>query len=179
MEFKDYAAFGGLSLGIINLFLYLYKEFLRKGKLQIIHNELTIKPKPTNFDFQLDLKLRALNENISINEIFLENERNFTGYDDTKSIELRIPIEYKRISIEKLSPEMTEEQVSEQIRNSNLRITDLKIEKNSNKSLSFIDRISNVRYLDGFDDTPTNGWRVRIKYDDKTLMIPLKAEYLK
>ena len=96
MEFKDYAAFGGLSLGIINLFLYLYKEFLRKGKLQIIHNELTIKPKPTNFDFQLDLKLRALNENISINEIFLENERNFTGYDDTKSIELRIPIEYKK-----------------------------------------------------------------------------------
>jgi hypothetical protein len=178
MGLKDFAAFGGLILGLINLFLYIYKEFFRKGKLQILENKLTIKPAPTNFDFQLDLRLRAKNENITINEIFLENDKAFSGYDDIRSIELKIPIDYKKISINNLSSQMTQEQVMELIKNNNSRITDMKIDKGSNKSFTFIDRVSNVRFSDGFEDTPKKGWKIKIKYDKTELILPLDCQYL-
>lgn len=179
MELKDFAAFGGLILGLINLFFYVYKEFVRKGQLQILENKLTIKPTSIDFDFQLDIRLRAINENITINEIFLENDKAFSGYDDIRSIELKIPIDYKKISIDSLSSQMTKEQVIEFIKTNDSRITDMKIDKGSNKSFTFIDRISNVRFSDGFEDTPKNGWKIKIKYDKTELILPLKCNYLK
>lgn len=179
MEFKDLAAFGGLTLGLINLSLYIYKEFFKKGKIEILDNELTIRPTPTNFDFQLDLRLRANGDNITINEIYLENDKTFSGYDDIKSIELKVPIEYKQISIQNLSQELTKEQTIELIKNSTSRISDLKIDKESNRSFTFIDRISNVRFSDGYEDTPKKGWKIRIKYDKTELIAPLNFKLIK
>ena len=176
---NDIIAYLGLLLGIINLSLYLYKEFLKKGKLQILENKLIIKQSHSrdNFAFQLDLKLRASNNSISINSIQIINKKGITGTDNNTIFEIELfkGIHYKSvdITVEKNLIEF----LKDKFQKTNYNLIDLKIEKDTNKSITFVDILNNVLYSDGYDDTPRENWKLKISYDNKNLIIPINPNY--
>lgn len=168
MDIKDFAAYGGLSLGLVNIGITLYKEFGKKGKLEILEADFTLRNVDRSlYDFQLDIRFRAKNENVFIKEIFLENRQCFTGnvIDDRRSINLNIPLDYKKILLRNIKPDNFEAKVKQVIQETDTTMTDFKIEKESNKSISYIDRLTKPRETDGWEEFPRDGWMLRISFN--------------
>ena len=98
MDIKDLAAYGGFTLGLVNLGITIYKEFGKKAKLEIIESDFLIRNVDRiDYDFQIDLRFRAKNESVYIKEVLLQNRQYFTGnvIDDKREIRLNIPTPFQ------------------------------------------------------------------------------------
>lgn len=74
------AAFGGFALGLINLGITVYKDFLRKSKLNVeILSFKTRYVKEGEYNLQLDVRFKAENGLIVIKDVKLKNKYGFTG----------------------------------------------------------------------------------------------------
>lgn len=181
MEIKDFAAYGGLLLGLLNLGIYVYKEFFRRGYVEVVEEKFLIRKikNQTSYAFSLDLKLRAKNDGISLNSIKLSNVSEITGNDgeNIKFINLTKGFFYKEIDIEKGNESSVISLINERT-TEYFSIIDTHIEKESNTSLSFAQIITNFRYSSGIEDVPEKNWFLVIDYDNKTKRIPINATIL-
>lgn len=134
------------------------------------------------YQFQIDLKLRASNDDVTIKSIELCNKETFTGNasDEKKYLSLKYFIRQNIINIRNVDIDDFERVVKFEYGNAKESVIDLFIAKNRQKSFSFQGVIYTIRQMDGCDDLQRNGWSIHICYDvDKTLDIPIKMEIIK
>jgi hypothetical protein len=76
LNLRDMAAFGGLILGLINLFIVIYEKFIRKPKLKIEIENFAISDKNNNriIDLKLDIIAMPYNGDIYLKRIDLINK---------------------------------------------------------------------------------------------------------
>lgn len=173
------AAFGGFALGLINLGITVYKDFFRKSKLNV--EILSFKTRYTEegvYNLQLDVRFYAENGLIVLKEIKLKNKYGFTGNASSERNEIQM---YRGIPMNKLdicnsNKDSFIENVKRLFREISFPITDLKIQKDEIKSITFADNIQVIRLCDGYDELPRYQWSLEISYNNKLLTIPLNLE---
>lgn len=76
LNLRDIAAFGGLILGLINLFITIYEKFIRKPKLEIEIENFAISDRNNNkiIDLKLDIIAMSHNGDIYLKRVYLINK---------------------------------------------------------------------------------------------------------
>lgn len=160
------AAFGGLILGIINLFLSLYKDFWRKGKLESTIEFADIRSVEEGlFDFQMNLSIKAINSDVYIQEIkLLARNKVFGAFmNESDNIDIYRYLSYLNTELLTLDRNKFEEALKEKYQEAKYT-RDTKISKDSQISITFADRIETTREMDGYTDLPLKGWKLYIKH---------------
>lgn len=162
------AAFGGLILGIINLLLSLYKDFWRKGKLNIFIEDATIKGvQAGTYDFQINILLSNRNKEIHIRNAKLIAPSEIFG--DYVNQHNEVPL-YKAITLTNkdlldIDNEEFRKEISKKFETP-ITLRDLKVEKDSQISLTLVDRLNTSREPDGYSDCPLRKWTIEVTHND-------------
>lgn len=133
------------------------------------------------FLFQVDLKLMACNDDVSILKIELHNTHVFRKpeSEEIDYLPFLYFIQQNIINIEKCGVDDFEKKVKKEYSSDRQNVLDLFIEKNRQKSLSFHDLLITTRQMDGYDDLPLNGWSIYVYYNvDKIIRIPIEMKVL-
>jgi hypothetical protein len=183
MKLETLAAFGGLTLGLINLGILIYKDFLVKGKLELLDDEFQLRLEnkyPEFYDIQIDLRLHAKKDNIQIKKVILLNQKEFTNerHNNIKEIELFRAIPYKKLNLSDFSIENYPNEVDKVYDSQSFSLIDLKIEKKTMKSITYNTRLSGVRESDGWELIPKNDWKLKILYDKTELIKTLTPKII-
>jgi len=177
MGIKDIAAFGGLLLGIVNLYLLLYKEFFKKAKIQVLESELLIRQiDRTVYNFQIKFRLFANKDTIHIKKVQLLNETAFTGnaIENICAVDLKIALPFESLNIDNVSRIDFIKVLDQLISTQKVDLVDLKIEKDGIRSLTCAGQLMGLRETDRWEDIPRNGWALKIRYNKKRLIKPLR-----
>ena len=172
MEWKSILGIGGFTLGILNLSYIIYKDFLKKSKLEIIEYNFVLglpEPYPEYYDIQIDIRLHSKFDESYIKEVTLINENDFTNieHNNIKKIKINKVLPYKTLDIlNKTNPNL-----DESIKNKSFDISDFHLKRKSVNSISINKRLSGIRESDGWEKTPLNGWKLKIKYNKKSYII--------
>jgi hypothetical protein len=170
---KTIAAYGGLLLGLINLFLYLYKEYFRKPKLMVNVRAAYIRAVETDlFDIQIDVELVSLGGSSYIKEILLNNE--IPIFDPVHGKSKRTiyrAINYPGYcSIDK-DPDTFNDLYIELFQNS-FTVSNTKIDDKEYRNISIIDRVEIERHMDGAWDWPRSNWQLLVSSSTKKVCVP-------
>lgn len=173
------AAFGGFALGIVNLCITIYKDFIRKSKLNA--EVLSFKTRYVEdgvYNLQLNVRLYAKNGLIVIKEIKVKNKYSFTGDASSERNEIQMyrGIPMNKLDICKSNKDSFIGDVKKLFKEISFSITDLKIQKDEIKSITFADNVYTIRQCDGYDELPQYQWCLEISYNNKLLTIPLILE---
>lgn len=180
MKITEIAAFGGLILGVINLLILLYKEFLKKGKLkaEIEKNEIIYLTDGEYF-FQINMVLSAKNSDVQLRKIELSNPNHFLGescWGETGSSQTLYYASPK--TEESFCQEFKEakllKQKTEGLFSSKFEVQDLVIEKGKHRSLTFAGTLHTFSWPDGYQEMYLKDWSFDIYYLDKILRIPFR-----
>jgi hypothetical protein len=183
MKLETLAAFGGFILGIANLGFLFYKDFLVKGELELLDDELLIRPEnryPQFYDIQINLRLHAKKDNIHIKKVLLLNKTVFTNreHHNLKEIELYRAIPYRKIDLYDIKIENYLNDVDNIYDRQSFSLTDMRVEKRALKSISYNARLSGVREMDGWELLPENGWKLKVLYDKTELVKTLTPKII-
>ena len=172
---KTIAAFGGLGLGLLNLAITIYKEFIKSSKLGMEIETAKIRYITAGeYQFQLNLSFSSKNGASYIKDIFLKHPTSCIGdYSHVNIINLNKSIPYTNRDLLENSPDEFKPAILKLFENS-IKVRDLKIEDNGRVSLTFADRIITRRDMDGYEDFPLGNWTAIVDYGNKTLSIPFK-----
>lgn len=171
---KGLAAFGGFALGVINLSLFLYKEYFRKGKLSasILFSEVRAVSSDT-FDIQIDIDLHAFGGDVYLKRAYIEHET--PVFDPIQ--EVGVQDVYKIIN--KVGYDILSSAEEDVFKNKLLDLFDesfyianTKLVDKEHKVITIIDRIVVKKYMDGAWDWPLAGWSLTFKSSAKTLNVP-------
>ena len=182
MKITEIAAFGGLLLGLANMYVLLYKEFFKKAKIQVLESKLIIRQiDRTLYNFQINFRLRANKDNIYIKKIQLLNETAFTGnaIENICAIDLNVALPFESFSIEKVDKNDFTNIVNQLSSTQKIDLIDLKIEKDGNRSLTCVGQLMGLRESDEWKSIPENGWAIKIRYNKRRLIKPLRNVTLK
>lgn len=178
------AAFGGFILGLINLLILIYKEFFKKGKLEIEVQGFQIRSVDfASYDFQLDIRFHAKNGDVYIHEIIIHNEvedvyaKNDLHGIGSNSFSIKECIEQGKIDIKK-SPEEYIKRLYVAFQENSIPTNNMIIGKDSYKSITCANRLDLVRQSDGYDEIVENGWYLSVTYNSKKnkIKIPLTIQ---
>lgn len=173
--FKTIAAFGGLALGLVNLGLLIYKDYLRRGKLRAVIRRAEVRAVVCGtFDIHLDLDLNAVGGSIYLKELELTHSSSpvFDPMRDVRGRNVLKLIGYPGYSTLDLPLENFEETVKSLFASSH-SVTNLKLDDKEHRILSVVDRICTERAMDGFWDWPRSGWHLRVVHSEGETVIPL------
>lgn len=173
------AALGGFALGLINLGITVYKDFFRKSKLKVeILSFKTRYVKEGEYNLQLDIRFKAENGLIVIKDVKLKNKDGFTGNASSERNEIQMyrGIPMNKLDLCKLNKNCFLENVKKLFEEVSFSITDLQIQKDEIKSITFADNIRTILQCDGYDELPKYQWYLEISYNNELLTIPLKLE---
>lgn len=171
------AAFGGFALGIINLGIIVYKDFIRKPHLRAeLVSFSTRYVHAGEYQMQLNIRLFAKDGLITIKEVKLKNEFDFVGdiFSGRNEITFFRGIPLNKLDIKQIEEQSFLKQVKDAFSTISFPMTDLKVQKDEIKSITFMDNIITVRQSDGYDELPLYRWRLEITYNDDVLEIPLQ-----
>ena len=177
MNITEIAAFGGLLLGLVNLYVLLYQEFFKKAKIQVLESELIIRQiDRTLYNFQIKFRLYANKDNIHIKRIQLANQTAFTGNvnENICAIDLNVALPFESFNIEKVDKNDFSNIVSQLGSNQKIDLVDLKIEKDAIRSLTCAGQLIGLRKTDGWEKIPTSGWSIKIRYNKRRLIKQLR-----
>ena len=173
------AAFGGFALGLINLGITVYKDFFRKSTLNVeILSFKTRYVEAGEYNLQLDIRFKAENGLIVIKDVKLKNKDGFTGDASSERNEIQMyrGIPMNKLDLCKLNKNCFLENVKKLFKEASFSITDLQIQKDEIKSITFADNIQTILQCDGYDELPQYQWYLEISYNNELLTIPLKLE---
>lgn len=174
------AAFGGFGLGIVNLGITVYKDFIRKAEL-IVEPILfrTRYASEGEYQFQLDIRLYAKKGLITIKDIKISNKETFTSIDymESNEVPLRRAIRMNLFDLVKVKKSDFVSKITKIYELHSYPTTDLKIQSGEMKSISFIDGITTIRQSDGYDELPLYQWVLEVSYNtEESVKIPIKLE---
>lgn len=144
--------------------------------LQIFDTEFFVRAiTEGEYQFQINLRLRA-NKNITIKQVWLANEKNFTGnYEEFDSIVLNSFVDYKLLDINKLSIKELATILENNYESHSTRLQDYTMVAESQISITFIGYLESGQYSDGYEDLTTSGWKLRMTYNvDGFMEVPLQ-----
>lgn len=182
MKLTEIAAFGGLILGVINLFILLYKDFWRKAKLkaELKKNDVLYISEGDYF-FQINIILSAKNSDVQLRKIELSNPNNFLGdswivSEKGEAGSNQILYYASSMTEESLCLNYTNLETLKERTNSlfsrKFEVQDLLIEKGKQHSLTFAGGLNTFRYSDGYQELFSKDWSIDIYYFNKVLRIP-------
>lgn len=129
-----------------------------------------------DYIIQLNVRLRAEAENVSLRQAFLCNKSEFHGstYQPLKQMEFNSCI--KQGVFELTSDENKAQKfLKEEYHKSSLPIMDMTIEKGHSLSISFVQFFHTIRQMDCYDELQLHGWTLRVLYNvDSEAMIPIE-----
>ncbi|WP_143044810.1 hypothetical protein [Variovorax sp. YR216] len=169
------AAYAGLALGLINLGLLIYKDYLRRGRLTVTIRRAEVRALVFGtFDIQLDLDLSAKGGPIYIKEIVFEHSLMavFNPSRDVKDRRISKVIDYPGHSMLDAQVEEFVKQATSLFSNSE-PVVNLKLEDKQHRALTLIDRIPVERSMDGYWDWPRSGWSVSVSHSEGKTIIPM------
>lgn len=125
---------------------------------------------------QLNIRLFAKDGLITIKEVKLKNEFDFVGdiFSGRNEITFFRGIPLNKLDIKQIEEQSFLKQVKDTFSTISFPMTDLKVQKDEIKSITFMDNIITVRQSDGYDELPLYRWRLEIAYNDDVLEIPLQ-----
>ncbi|MBA3030225.1 MAG: hypothetical protein FP814_02495 [Desulfobacterium sp.] len=167
---KIIAAFGGFGLGILNLGISIYKEFIKRPKLEleiVMSNVFYVNE--GEYNFQINISLISKNGPCYLKDIFIKHPTNcIGGYSSSNIVNFNKAIQYTSADLLDNSQEEFKDNLLKLFKNS-ISMRDLKIDDNSRKSMTFADRLITRREMDGYEDFPLKNWIIVIDYGDKTI----------
>lgn len=170
---KSIAAFGGLGLGLINLWILVHKEYLRKPKLAIYTKRALVRVEDYDtFDIQIDFEAVSEWGDIYIKEIVFSNEIPvFDPINDKGTRVIYELVDYPGYdALEKGGDDF--KGLYDKLFKNSLAATNLKISSGEHKSLSIIDRIVTERYMDGPWEWPLKNWSFKITSSVGVVTVP-------
>jgi len=132
------------------------------------------------YDFQINIKIRAEDNNLFLESIKVRNKQDFISFDGRESNYIGI-----RKFISDTNEDFingTNEQVSNKIKdlfkgNSVKVLSNYRIEKDSQQELVLIDRIETTRFMDCYDEMPQFNWKLEIGFNSNNKVdIPFDFE---
>lgn len=170
---RTIAAFGGLGLGVANLGLLIYKDYLRKPKFEVTVKRAIIRAaEPGLFDLQIDIDMCAKCGNVNLKELCFEHEVAVFGPDRELSKRLvHKLIQYPGHLLLTADKDKFNSMAEELHKEADL-VSAIKLEENEHRLFSVIDRVSIDRYMDGFWDWPKSGWELVIQTSAGKVCVP-------
>ena len=166
---KIIAAFGGFALGIINIAITIYKEFIKSSKLYIEIEKASIRcVSKGEYDFQLNISFSAKNGSIHLKNIIIEHPLICIKQTNTNQINANTSVTFIKNDLLEKSPDDFRKIVVGLFENP-ITIRDLKIENTERKSLTFAGRVQTKNGVLCTEKFPLKNWNLLIEYDDKKL----------
>jgi hypothetical protein len=179
-DLKTIAAFGGLALGLINLFVTIYKDFLRKGKLQLSVETARIRHLGYGrYQYQIDLLMTAAGGDVYLKDLYLCSEEKVFWYPNSE-------VGQARDIIYKLANHATEEFFSlssedffsrgKEIAEKAFDVRGLKITDKSLLSTTFIDDFTTKQDDSKWTRLPIEGWSILVEYRNTSIRFPFSFQ---
>ncbi len=174
--FAQISAFAGLATGLIS-FILIYRFIIKRANIEIIAEDFFIKKTGnTQFGFQLNLRLKAKRNSAEIKEIWLQNSSIFTDYctvfpSSRFLLEVGVPLN-RDILLKQETPFET------LLTSDQLSMVGLRIEKGVTKSFTFFNKVDCFRSHGSYHEIPPEGWTIKVHYNDREAVKPLKAVFL-
>ena len=129
-----------------------------------------------DYIIQLNVRLRAEAENVSLRQVFLCNKSEFHGstYQPLKQMEFK---SFVKQGVFELTSDENKAQnfLKEEYQKSSLPIMDLTIEKGHSFSISFVQFFHTIHQMDCYDELQLHGWTLRVLYNvDSEAIIPIE-----
>lgn len=134
------------------------------------------------YQFQIDIRLRAETENITIKKIELHNNNPFTEYlrQERKFLPLNCFVPMNILSIREIGVKDYIKEVEDVYAKERINTIDYTILKGQQVSLSFHGLIPTIRESDGYDDLERKNWTLHIHYNiNEESVIPLNLTIIK
>jgi hypothetical protein len=172
---KTIAAFGGLGLGVINLCIVVYKEFLKKPKLVVEVEASEIRWRGAgDYDFKIDLNMVASHGDVYIKGIFIEHPCEVFGPNNlSRKLHINKAIKHNLKTLLDMSAEDYDEKVKS-LFSSAESTRDLCIKQGERKSLTITDRFCSERLMDGWLEVPLTKWSLTVDYGSKRFVTDFK-----
>lgn len=124
---------------------------------------------------QLDVRMRANGENVSLRHVYLKNKNTFTGssMNPKKLLEFKSYIHQDIFELTDKAKE-ADDFLKHYYAGNSRPLLDLIIDNGHNLSVSFVQSFCSVREPDGYDDLQTRGWELVVQYNvDDEVSLPL------
>jgi hypothetical protein len=170
---KTLAAFGGFGLGFVNLGIMLYRDFWRKGKLLATVDSAIAKAVEAGlYDIQIIIRLEARGDDVFLNSMTIGHSENVFGpYNAKNTCTINRVYPYTARNLVNLSKDEFEKEVRG-LDEKCLYVRDLQINKDSQLTITLIDRLEGINFLSDWQEWAKNGWNIDIRYRDQSLTIP-------
>ena len=171
---KTLVAAGGLLLGIINFVYLLYKEVLKKPRLEVAVESATARARNEGtIDIQLSLRLAAKRRGVYLTDIWIQHKEQVVGeYNPTNRIDFVRAASFTKKNLLDLEDPSFIEAAGEMMK-APVAIRDLHIAEHASRSLTFVDRVITTRLPDEYEDFPTGGWTLHVTYGERHEALPL------
>ncbi|XSG86568.1 MAG: hypothetical protein ACPW60_07560 [Methylohalobius sp. ZOD2] len=172
---KTIAAFGGLGLGVINLAITIYKEFLKRPSLSVEVERADIRWRGNgDYDFKIDISMTAKNGDVYVKDMFIQHPTEVFGPNKlSRSLYISKLARLCRKDLINLEPEEYVRAVKEIFLDS-VPPRDLCISDGERKSFTITDQFSSERLMDGWQEVPLARWSLVVDYGSTTLTCPFR-----
>ncbi len=169
---KTIAAFGGLGLGVINLGLTVYKDFLKKPKLDLEIESAGICCRNVGeFDFQITFSLKASHGDVYLKEIELHHkDKVFGPYDPTNKLVMNRLSPHMRINLLDLTSEEYKEKVIKLQETAEL-VRDLEISEGQRRTFTITDTFYSENIMGDRQEIPKNDWSLTVDFGNKVATV--------
>ncbi|MGL1014334.1 hypothetical protein ACSTEF_21360 [Vibrio vulnificus] len=166
---KTVAAFGGLGLGAINLGLTVYKDFLKKPRLDLEVESARICCRSIGeFDFQITFSLKASRGDVYLKEIELcHKEKVFGEYDPSNKLVMNRLSPHMRVNLLDLTSDEYKEKVTKLSETAEL-VRDLEVSEGQRRTFTITDRFYSENIMGDRQEVPKNNWNLRVDFGVKT-----------
>lgn len=148
-----------------------------KSNLHLFDTRFLVRAKTEGeYQYQLNIRFRA-EKKVVLKEIYLVNYNDFTGNVSQPMCKLPLSsfISQGILDIEKIKVDEFEKMVISTFKTEKNSIIDFTIEKDGQKSLSFIGGFYTIHESDGYEELPMNHWSIMVNYNiDEVEIIPIK-----
>lgn len=166
---KTVAAFGGLGLGVVNLGLTVYKDFLKRPRLELeVESARICCRRIGEFDFQITFSLKASRGGVYLKEIELcHKEQVFGEYDPSNKLVMNRLSPHMRVNLLDLTSEEYKEKVSKLSETAEL-VRDLEISEGQRRTFTITDRFYSENMMGDRQEVPKSNWNLNVDFGLKT-----------
>lgn len=181
-DVKNFAAFGGLILGIINLGIIIYEKFLKKAKFICEIESSYVKYIDSGYYiFQMQLAITAKGSNAWIKGVYLESSTNFIIFrrarngQDVVSNKLSVYSALHKNRTDFLSLSLDESKKLYDTHESELvKFDNLKFEDGELKSFTLVGDLHSEQLPGEFLQMPLQNWMFVVKTGDNIFRTPFE-----
>lgn len=165
------AAFVGLGLGLLNISIVVYKDFIRKPKLTVDLEAAEVRWRYCcMYDFKIDMILSARHGDVHLRDIVLQN-RYFSIFDDGPPFSSQMDLIADRISENILELTAEEVKVNALMAGAH-QVRDLRIKNEESRSMTITTRISPENVNGDRIEIPLDNWVLNVNYGHRIITLP-------